>query len=198
MSQFVRTMAGVFAATGSNQQGPSIAERMSAAVVAKIAGEPERILRPAWWAESVSMIPEQSPANTSSAKSSIYEKTAPHGFADLCISPAFRATSTADLTAGIERLLAKLPTLQSLNCLSIAFSKRGDLQISLAIISSDQTSASQISAGTRALSVDLTESLVNYSNRDVAQHIDQIFGSFAALGDTSYYVCVRPNDPENT
>ena len=149
MSLFTRTCAGVFPATRTER--PNIAESICAAVSEKIAGSTEKVLQPAWWNTCVGMIPMQSLANRTTARSSIYRMNISGGLANLCISSAFRKTSTGNLTAGVEGLLAELPHLQSLNSLCISFAKNGELQISLAILAVEETDSS---AETWPVSVD--------------------------------------------
>ena len=186
MSLFTRTCAGVFAATRTER--PNIAESICAAVSEKTAGSTEKVLQPAWWNTCVGMIPMQSLANRTTATSSIYRTNISGGLANLCISSAFGKTSTGNLTAGVEGLLAELPHLQSLNSLCISFAKNGELQISLAILAVEETDSS---AETWPVSVDRSETVVAYRDEKVAKAIDQTFGSFGSLEDKSYYVSVR-------
>ena len=116
MNPFVKTetkiivlSAGIFAATGTKNKDKTIAEQICAEISQKIASDKEKVLQPDWWNKVVGMIPDQVNSSIGAIKTTISEKSE---LADLCISPEFRKSSTADLTIGIESLIAKMPELQ--------------------------------------------------------------------------------------
>lgn len=175
--------AGVFAAIGS-QQGPTIAERIVSAISNKIIEDyPDEILEPEQWKEVVSNIPNQTAIRNVDSTRKFPSPITPSEWANECITKDFRQDSTADLTGGIKSIIETLPTLQSLNCFSISFSKSGDLLISLAMISLVTSSS---------LKLDLNETLVNYSNQKIAGEINDLFDSFDVAYGKPYFVSVKP------
>jgi flagellar biosynthesis component FlhA len=193
LNPFVRTSAGIFAATGSRAQEPTIAERICAAVSGKIASDIDKALDSAWWTECAGMIPGQVPANILKASNAsiVAKQGEPIQIANLCISPVFANGTVATLPAAIAGLIATLPNLQSLNSLTISLSEGGALQISLAIITIQRTGSSQPGLWTESAAFERTETTVNYGDENVASEIDELFGAFEALKDEPYYVCAR-------
>lgn len=188
--------AGFFAASGTQKQGVTMAERICAALSSVIAEDKAKVFQPESWSQSVGNIPYQINSLEAEINKTISENTAPSELAKLCISPKFLKTSTADLTSGLETLIENLPKLQSLeslnlNCISISLSKSGDLQISLAILAIDGTDSDLPSSGTRSVKGTLSETIAGY--KDHMKDFDEIFGDFEALKATPYYVCVPGN-----
>ncbi|HAG82098.1 MAG TPA: hypothetical protein DCL61_13255 [Cyanobacteria bacterium UBA12227] len=174
--------AGVFAAIGS-KEGLTIAERIVSAISDKLVDDyTEGILQPDNWIEVASNIPHQNLIKNVSNTRKFHPYVTSKQLANECISMEFPQQSRADLTDGIESLIETLPKLELLNCLSISFSDRGDLMISLAMISLPNFSS---------LKVNLKETIVNYSNKEVAADIDKVFGSFEPLDDKPYFVSVK-------
>jgi hypothetical protein len=187
MNPFLRSSAGIFVATSSETK-TTIAERIITAISKKIAeSEHEKVLLPSTWINVVNQIPRQISDSQQSYSADFPKLPTPSQLANKCISSRFCQMSTADLTYGIESLIQTLPTLQSLNCLSISFSKSGDLLISLATLAVNAVNE------TISMQVDLKETTVNYSNPSVARDINTVFGSFEALSDKPYYVSVKPS-----
>jgi flagellar biosynthesis component FlhA len=193
LNPFVRTSAGIFVATGSRAQEPTIAQRICAALSGKIASDIEKALDPVWWTECVGMIPGQMPANI--LKASNASIVASQGetvqIANLCISPVFAKATVATLPAAIAGLVATLPNLTTLNSLTISLSMGGALQISLAIITIERAASSQPGLWTESAAFERTETTVNYGDATVASEIDELFGTFEALTNEPYYVCAR-------
>jgi len=187
MNPFLRSSAGIFAAIGSETE-TTIAERIIAGIAKKIAeSENEKVIHPDTWINTVGKIPRQVLDSQNNNRMDFPQHPTPSELANKCISSRFRQMSTANLTNGIESLINTLPTLQSLNCLSISFSNSGDLLISLATFAVNTVNK------TISVQLDLKETIVNYSNPQVAQDIDRLFGSYQPLQDKPYYVSVKPS-----
>jgi hypothetical protein len=197
MNPFVKTgtkiivlSSGIFATTGTKNKDKTIAERICAEISRKIASDPEKVLQFDGWTEVVGMIPDQVSSSIVAIEKTISEKSE---LADLCISPMFVKRSTADLTTGIESLIAnmlelQLPEFQSLNCFSISSTEKGDLQISLVNLTINKHEIS----GKYSVSGSRTETSINYTNQKIMKGIDDIFGNFDVLTDEPFYVCVYP------
>jgi hypothetical protein len=197
MNPFVKTetkiivlSSGIFATTGTKNKDKTIAERICAEISRTIASDQEKVLQFDWWTEVVGMIPDQVSSSIVAIEKTISEKSE---LADLCISPMFVKRSTADLTTGIESLIANMPELQlpefkSLNCFSISSTEKGDLQISLVnlTINKHETSGMYSVSGSR------TETSINYTNQKIMKGIDYLFGNSDVLTDEPFYVCVYP------
>lgn len=187
MNPFLRLSAGVFAAMAS-PQGTTMAERIIAGVSPKIKDN-QNMFAHTTWTSVVGNIPGQSISNNASSSINLSQPPTPRELADKCISLNFRKQSKVDLTNGIKSLIDTLPTLQSLNCLSISFSHSDDLLISVATLAVNTVNQ------TSSVQWDLKETIVDYSNPRVANDIDRLFGSFQPLLDKPYSVSVIPSPP---
>lgn len=178
------TSAGIFVATGRGSDNTTIAERICAAVAGKIAEERDKILDPASWATTVGMIPGQVQVSASERTVSGPGLDEAAQLAKSLCTRASDPATLARLQTAIAGLIATLPPLSSLNCLTISQST-GELRISLAIVVVDRKGTSATAK------VNLTETTVNYGDVKVASQIDEIFGSIEPLTNKPYYACVE-------
>ena len=87
MNPFVRSSAGIFAATGSAHE-TTIAERICAALSVVIKDKYDKILDPEWWTECVNQIPNQTPAKAEDwTAPAISGETDAVQLAKACVSP---------------------------------------------------------------------------------------------------------------
>jgi hypothetical protein len=186
MNRFLVASAGVFVAIGGASE-TTVAEHICAVMSRKIATEHDKMLDPSWWGECVSMIPGQVHSSVEKYEGRLQsEEEKPTWLANLCVSSNFRQATLATLPTALGGLIATLPPLHSLNCLTIALSSSGALQISLAILATHAAASGSSASG------QLTETIVDYANKNLARRIDGLFGGFKPLKNEPYYVCVRP------
>lgn len=189
---FLLASAGIFVATGRSSGNTTIAERICAAVAGKILEEGDKILDPASWRETVGMIPSQVAAGASERTVSGPGRDEPAQLAKYLCTRAPDPATLAELQTAIAGLVAKVPPLSALNCLTVSQSATGELRISLAIVGVDRKAAPPTAT------VELTQTIVNYGDATVASSIDEIFGSIDRLTNEPYYAYVDADESKGT
>ncbi|MEN8905096.1 MAG: hypothetical protein ABF289_03965 [Clostridiales bacterium] len=176
MNIFLKANSGIFVSTGDISQ-ITISERIISAICFKIS-EADNPLSLKNWIDTIGKIPEQITLTEKSGTKDYLNQT---DISCECISKDNDKSSKVNLTNGINNLIKKLPTLDSLMCLSIPILKNDNIIISF----------SYFSIGKKNFSYNLKETLINYSDLKISEKLNQLFHSYNPLKNNDFYVCVK-------